>query len=56
MVNYRHIKLEELNSDLFSSFIRQQEVNLCYRQVNQQSVIQEDPLLMIGQVKTLHNY
>lgn len=45
MVNYRHIKFEELNSDLFSSFIRHQEVNLCYRQVNQQWVIQENPFI-----------
>lgn len=45
MIQYRNIQPEELDRDLFRYFIRRQDVNKCWRKVNNEWVVREDPFI-----------
>ncbi len=45
MICYRKIKPEELDLNLFNSFMRRQIVNKCWRKVDGEWVVKEDPFI-----------
>lgn len=45
MIKYRELKDTEVNRDLFYEFKRRQEVKDCWRRVNGEWVIREDPFI-----------
>lgn len=44
-INYRYIKKDEIDRELFGDFIRHQVVNDCWRRVNGEWVIKSDPFI-----------
>ncbi len=45
MIEYRNITSEELNMDLFSDFLRRQQVTKVWRKENGEWIIKEDPFI-----------
>ena len=45
MIQYRKINSDELCRDLFKDFIRHQKVTKCWRRVNNEWVIRDDPFI-----------
>lgn len=45
MYQYKNLTLDEINTKLFSGFIRRQIVKQCYRKINDKWIIQDDPFI-----------
>lgn len=45
MIEYRNLKIEEINKALFSSFQRYQSVNQCYRKIENHWEIRDCPFI-----------
>ena len=45
MIQYRELSEKEIDRDLFRSFIRHQEVTKCWRKVEGEWVIRDDPFV-----------
>lgn len=45
MIQYRNLSAEEINRELFKDFIRHQVVTKCWRKVNNEWVIKDDPFI-----------
>ena len=45
MITYRNVREEEINRELFRYFIRHQEVTKCWRKVNGEWIIKDNPFV-----------